>query len=381
MDHPIEEKLKECNGSCDHSTFNEIRKILEKVVAFQPPVDRAILNTPDGYYNDHGIYHFERVEDNYFEIIEKSGISLTCCEYLLVLLSIWFHDIALFFKPSGETQDEGRNHHHIRVGSVIDILENGNHISKMDLVQKQLLIDICQGHSRKINLDGINPHVVWNGQEIRPRLLSSILRVADALDIDKRRAPESIFEIFEDGIPEHSKIHWKKHFGVSGTRINPNHSSVDIDVFFTKNNLDSYVQQHILADWVRKEVLDELNSVEKIFEENKIPLHNVRLMDGTSGNRIELDSHPPTHMVINVTQQNLTEENLEKLEKIIQENSGDVGIVLKVILEDQTDINITLPPNFNIGSSESIQGQLKTVFGSLQIDTIRIPTKRGAIRN
>ena len=69
MAHPLEDLLEKCEGLCTYSNFKEITKILEQAIKFQPPFNKSILNTETEYYNDHGVDHFERVENNFSQIL------------------------------------------------------------------------------------------------------------------------------------------------------------------------------------------------------------------------------------------------------------------------------------------------------------------------
>ena len=380
MPHPLENLLGQCGGPCTYTNFKEITKILALAIKFQPPFGKSILNTEQDYYNDHGIDHFERVENNFFEIISKSNITLNCCELLLALLSIWFHDIGLFLgRKSEEDPVQGRKEHYRRVRDVINQLEESGNIAQMDNAQKELLISICEGHSRKVDQLTINEIVEWNGETVRPQMLSSILRVADALDIEKRRAPESIFDLFGESIPFRSKEHWEKHFMISGIKINPNYSSVDVFVFLNKFEIKTLINQYLVLDWVGKEILNEIESVEQIFDKNQIPIHNIRFLDGSTGNKIGIDSNP-SGLTINTSENCLSEKKLEEFTKILTENSGDVEITLKVTLNDQSVLVINLPSDFSIQHNEIVYSKLQDIFSPPEMDTLIIPKRGGMIK-
>jgi len=380
LSHPLEELLRDCNGPCTYSNFQEITKILAQAVKFQPPFDKSILITEEDYYNDHGIDHFERVENNFHEIISKSHLTLNSCELLLALLSIWFHDIGLFLgRKDGEDPIEGRKEHYRRVRDVINRLEEQGNIANMDNAQKELLISICEGHSRKVDQLTINETVEWNGETVRPQMLSSILRVADALDIDKRRAPESIFDLFGESIPVRSREHWEKHFMISGIIINPNYSSVDVSVFLNKFEIKTLINQYLILNWVGKEVLNEIESVEQIFDKNQIPIHNIRFLDGSTGKKIGIDSNP-SGLTINTSENCLSEKKLEEFTKILTENSGDVEITLKVTLNDQSVLVINLPSDFSIQHNAVVYSKLQDIFSPPEMDTLIIPKRGGVMK-
>ena len=74
--------------------------------------------------------------------------------------------------------------------------------------------------------------------------MCKLLRIGDATDLDKRRAPESIFKIYEKFIPQISKNHWKKHFPISAVRFDENkiifHSDMHSSLKTIKSDEYSY---------------------------------------------------------------------------------------------------------------------------------------------
>ncbi|MHB8602760.1 MAG: HD domain-containing protein [Nitrosotalea sp.] len=377
MVNPLEDMLKECEDSthCKYSKFKVIKDVLEKIVTSQTPFDASVLNVQGAFFNDHGKDHFERIEGHYYNLMQEARIDppLSYCEIYLGLLSIWLHDIGLFLgRKKGESAEDARKYHHERVKDVIDHLTDNKIIGKLDTSEETLLEKICSGHSRKINLNSITETTAFNGETIRPRLLSAILRISDSVDADHRRAPSSIFELFEDFIPPESLKHWNKHKPISGILFNRNHASVDIEVTF-EHSLENLIEQNLLVNWVVKEIKDELRSVKEVFDRNQIPFHNVNLKDLATGNYIDSEIDISTGYVrIGMDEEVLDNNVICKLSQILKSNSGENRVFLEIYLKEGDRVVIPLPDEYNVDSSGDFDNSLKSscnlIFSEIRED-------------
>ena len=334
----------------------------------------SILNTDVAYYNDHGEEHLKRVAENYADIVSSSLIDLSSCELFLALLSIWLHDLGLFLgrKPE-EDPVVARKEHYKRVRDAIDCLENERNIAAMNLHHKELVIIICEGHSRNTNLSSIADSISLYGENIRLQMLASILRVADALDIDQRRTPESIFKLYEESIPAKSIEHWKKSFAITGIRINPQYASVDVYVILNEHNLQTLIHQRIMLNEVYDTLRNEIDSVDNVFSINRIPLHHVRLLDGRTNKTLETTSARSRLTITTLEQDLLVDETLNKFEEILKTNSGECRIILQIKLANQSMLTINLPPIFSILPDNTVFSQIRDILKPIEIDVITIP--------
>ncbi len=371
MPHPLEDLLRECEGRspCTHPKFMNIKEVLDKVVKYQPPFAISVLNVKGAYYNDHGAEHFERIENNYFNLIEAAGIKLNCCEIYLALLSIWLHDIGLFLgRKEGESPENARKHHHERVKFVLDFLVSTSQIRSMEISEETLLTRICEGHSRKTDLNSIAETAPLNGETIRPRLLSAILRMSDALDIDHRRAPESIFEIFEESIPEESQKHWKKHKPISGIEFNRTHASIDVVTIF-EPSLVNFVEQFLLVQWVITEIKKELDSVREVFDRYGIPFYNVNIKDLATGKLLNTESIPASgYLRIEILEERLDNSKLMKLSELFKSNQGEIKVILEIDLKEGGRVTIPLPDEYRINYNGSIHASINTICEIILLD-------------
>jgi hypothetical protein len=133
---------------------------------------RARLNE----FADHGPQHAMRVRA--FATQLGYLLDLSSLEHHLLGAGAWFHDV-------GNAVDRER-HHLISEETVLRLTATGElPFSDQEAV---LVGKLCRWHRREYDADQID---TLNGEQVRTGLLASILRVADAMDIDQRRADSS----------------------------------------------------------------------------------------------------------------------------------------------------------------------------------------------
>ncbi|MDI6810271.1 MAG: hypothetical protein QMD80_01075 [archaeon] len=160
------------------------------------------------YFTLHGPSHATAVEKHLQSICENSKISLDEKELYLLLGATWFHDIGMIY---GE-----RENHHIKCREYVEALKEDMLFKDDDLELKYIGL-ICQGHREQINLNSENYNDDMCGEhKIRLGLLTGLLRLADELDLDFRRAPKSLREIFDVRLDDIGRLHWMKHYYVKG---------------------------------------------------------------------------------------------------------------------------------------------------------------------
>ena len=187
------------------------------------------------YYTLHGLDHSNYV----ITILEKliNGLNpqdnLNETELFCLFSAAFLHDVGMQCKYPNDVeraaqisitkkrpytfQDLIRDEHHKRSGRYIK--DNSKNL-KLEPIEAECIRLISEGH-RQIKLESTE----YNDQPIglnrvRVRLLSALLRLADELDITYERAPETLFDILKNDIPDYSRIQWLKHYYTSGILIN-----------------------------------------------------------------------------------------------------------------------------------------------------------------
>jgi exopolyphosphatase/pppGpp-phosphohydrolase len=186
------------------------------------------------YYTLHGIKHSNSVIDilDHLVIGLNPEDQLEETEIFCLLSSAYLHDVGMQCKyPDDEKrvesisllkkkpytlQDLIRDEHHFRSGRYIK--ENYKALG-LDHIEAECVRLISEGH-RKVDLYSTDYDRQPIGlKKVRVRLLSSLLRLADELDVDYKRAPEALYEILKKDMPDFSRLQWLKHYYTSGLII------------------------------------------------------------------------------------------------------------------------------------------------------------------
>ncbi len=160
----------------------------------------AHLKDPEIVLNDHGAGHVITVIEKATELVAADDCDFSAYEIYILLLCILLHDVGNVF---------GRYEHEISVDKIISHAEE---LCGEDTVEIMLIRSIVDSHGGKIkgtdNKDKISP---LKKEEnclkgiVRTRSVASVLRFADELADDKRRASTKLLE--EDLLPPKSKMH------------------------------------------------------------------------------------------------------------------------------------------------------------------------------
>lgn len=141
----------------------------------------------DGLLTDHGIKHVRSVIAHAKDIL-TDPMQLTGYEIYLLLLSIHFHDV-------GNIQ--GRENHEEKIAETIEKMGD---ILPLDTAEKGFVTAIATAHGGyadgdKDTIQAISVDTLYDGVQIRCKLLAAILRFADEISDDLRRAQFGDIEI------------------------------------------------------------------------------------------------------------------------------------------------------------------------------------------
>ncbi|MCU0286908.1 MAG: HD domain-containing protein, partial [Acidobacteria bacterium] len=201
---------KMLNDEYTKSYKDLVKTLLDEVLPFMPMFSK--------YYTDHGAYHSKEVVKMMDKLVEKITRPINSDEAFVLLASAWLHDIGMLNNTDPLTgsylnDKEIRNRH----GELSErVIENyKDKIFHHNIVNAKTLITsiklVCRHHDQaKETFEDINDAAeedIEEAGQIRKKLLISILRLADLLDLRKNRAPILPGEIFK--IPTESSLHWK----------------------------------------------------------------------------------------------------------------------------------------------------------------------------
>lgn len=234
------------------------------------------------YYTLHGINHSRAIISKLNKLVD--GISptnnLTKAEIFYLLASVYLHDVGMLIPYSGDEEkakkisiqkkkpftkeDLIRDEHNIRSGKYI--VENELDL-KLDHVESECVKLICEGHRVvDITTENYNDRLV-DDERIRVRLLAALLRFSDELDISYKRAPKALRDIFNEDMPDFSKLHWLKHYYTSGVGISVRESNsnrktvIEIQTQYP----DRERGRKITEELIYKPIEDSLRIVDRIL--------------------------------------------------------------------------------------------------------------------
>lgn len=306
-------------------------------------------------YTDHGYEHSQRIIEKVYEMYKVHPDIITEKELFFLLLGIYLHDIGMQcdikkhtdikrlaeekygakFKEdydignansyTTEEQNEIRKNHHLLTGAWLEYSFRNDtilspFINSFDSMYLQDLIDICVFHS-KLDITECSEKSERAG--IRTRLVATILRFGDELDIDKERV--YIETVNEFGYEIENAIFWYLH---ARTKITVKESAIKLSVY--------------LNDEDYKKVALSINNiyVQKFKTKNKV-LTDIMTQNGFSffvseDSGIEINSFEkdlPDEIVSSLQEMNLREIKGEMLKKLEFEGTSSQDETLKKVLE------------------------------------------------
>ena len=216
------------------------------------------------WYTFHDHSHNLAVEEKLYELIPgKKQKLLTDSEWFFLIAAAWLHDVGMMLKfaDPNEPIRSIRENHHLRSA---DYVQKNRDVLGLDFQESLLIAEICKYHRKKLN---ILDCAEKTGND-RLRLLASYLRLADALHVDKTRAPEVMYQLLvAAGMPWESKFHWLKSFWIRS--VIPEPELQKIEIHFIETDAVS-ARMDILAELVKNEVSEELYSVRDVLIRGKI---------------------------------------------------------------------------------------------------------------
>lgn len=228
---------------------------------FQEGVSSFIMwNSP--HHNDHGLGHIQRVIEYLDKLASPVLESMSPVEAFVLLAAAVFHDVGLMldrFENQKLTLSEIRDKHHMLSQQFIK--DNHAFFGIDNSHVADFVADIAFCHRRRVNIADVfrstEPVSLLEGS-IRPRRLSALLRLADALDCDSRRAPEIIsdqlLKHYPDDLP-----HWQACQLISGVSVDHNAGLIVIDTRYETQ------EEEELLSWKLTNIYQELESVRDIL--------------------------------------------------------------------------------------------------------------------
>jgi tetratricopeptide (TPR) repeat protein len=206
------------------------------------------------HYTRHDVKHSETIIKRIGELLEEHPGKLKDQERFILIAAAYLHDIGMQYPTySGlplkesytisELEEIRKNHHEASYTIIRESVKNDAKI-KLGLDNCEYYADSIAEiarHHRKLDLNKLEDTGVPEGP-VRQKLLASLLKLGDALDLDNERV--IVEKLKQREIPADSKFHWWCQLMVRSTftengkikvfLINPNYEQETIDALFNK---------------------------------------------------------------------------------------------------------------------------------------------------
>jgi hypothetical protein len=310
-ENEVRDLEKELKDEELHARYTQFKNFCTTILSW----DNPSLPSKKGvyYYTDHGPNHSRNVitllNQLTVTIKDLKNFDLSDMEKFLVLCAAWSHDLGMQFGKMGENWEIIREKHHERSAEFLSILSKKhsgknteflNIISNLDnakqiydvitpfnLDELHVLKNICEGHCSSLVLnDQKQEKPMVSGEDVRQHFLIALIRIADACDVSKNRAPEIIYDLYKDSMPDDSRSHWEKHQCINGVMANHDKLAIVLNCSIG-NTEDAYLVYSIV-----KSIEKELLNIRKIFGKQRINIFGVAVNVYVYGSRFqdELDN-------------------------------------------------------------------------------------------
>ncbi len=273
------------------ANFLHDKQFAELIYGRTPPAGINVIATQESYYVDHGLGHINRIVTKLNSLNSFLDSPLNTAECFILLMATYFHDISMFIgRQANEDPEQIRHTHNTLSAEIIQRFKIDHQIT---VSQDELdIIKIVIIAHRQIDLSTLPLNQRIEDSGIRTRLLGAFLRIADACDCDRSRAPKAVFDLFYDNIPDSSKPFWALHPSVTDVDINHKWASIVISVNFNSANVEERIGKYRIANFVKKKIESELKSAKETFERHGVFIVRVEIKDFINNTLVDLQSSP-----------------------------------------------------------------------------------------
>ncbi|TCL93582.1 hypothetical protein C8J38_1023 [Rhizobium sp. PP-WC-2G-219] len=180
---------KQLNKPNSKKLYVEYKRIREAFVDRVLPEVTALGSSIDGIFlTDHGPEHIQTVIKKADSLVSGAKIDLNAYEIFLLLISIVIHDVG---------NAAGRIDHEKKIDDIWSLVFGPLGFDELD---KFIAMEIASVHGGDIDKDKdtirtLATKTEWKGNNVRPRLIAAILRLADEMAEDRHRANAVAIEL------------------------------------------------------------------------------------------------------------------------------------------------------------------------------------------
>jgi hypothetical protein len=226
------------------TTLTELRAVSEEGFDF----DKIIL------LNDHGLEHINTVIERASLLIEKSKINLNAKEVYYLLVAILLHDLGNF---------DGRKGHEKR--SLRILTKERAFVISEDSFEKTYILQVAASHGGKTEngdkdtISKIKEKITVLDIDVKLRLIASILRFADELADDKKRA--NIDLLINNKLPKGSEVFHAFSSCLDTVRFRSNEATIELHFKIPK----SFMERKFGKYNEDKKIVEEVYLLDEIY--------------------------------------------------------------------------------------------------------------------
>lgn len=179
------------------------------------------------YYTDHTVKHSDRVIKYLYGLISKhqtvnNDNFLSNYEIYILLSAAYLHDIGMqIIKEETNLEKLREIHNEVTYTYILNSIDGSKEYPDMGLIHDPTLTkyvaEVARAH-RRVNIhNNCSEQSTYQGDIIRPRVLGALLRLADALDIDRRRIIWERLKLAP--ISANTRYHWFCCYYVDGVEV------------------------------------------------------------------------------------------------------------------------------------------------------------------
>lgn len=184
------------------------------------------------YGNNHGRGHITRVLENLDRLIGDNPLQhLTVYELFLAMMSILYHDIGLLRQRKG----------HADISKAL-LEGDSNDAYIINAIDKEIIAAAVVSHSSSKDIakefGHFSPEEIIGSYKARPTVIGALVRLADELDEDNRRADPILQRHLE--LPEDSQFFWLFCRRIRGIRPNFEKKHIDVNLALEPEDTKTY---------------------------------------------------------------------------------------------------------------------------------------------
>jgi len=195
--------------------------------------------TPPAFYTLHDTSHLKNVESNLNRIVmpdigESVVPQLNESEVFVLLAGCWLHDIGMLrglFDDDSDLTDEDIRHTHEQ-RSAKYVADHWPPAINLGLDAQSCKIGISEiviYHRKRHDITQCLKEIVFDGRNVRLRLLAVLLRLADATELNCERTPDFLRRLYHEMGMSHDHFeHWTKYRLVNSVEFHPEAGEIRI---------------------------------------------------------------------------------------------------------------------------------------------------------